>query len=263
MTAPIRRSDPGRARDAYTGPQIHCTHWRDQHELDRLHVAVIGSGAALARVVPPIVAQARRVTVFQHDPIWILPTPPVPGAGILLRQWPVDALGLLPSDSASPLPGDPARQDERGAGRQGDSIAPAGRGAEERSPTRAPREDGPPHPGAREVARGAPRPVLSALGFSGLGVSGLGVLRWCAQQALRRAAAANLRAQVGDSWERRQLTPDRPAAVRVHSRYYRALRQRNCRLISWPIARLAPLGIRTVDGVEHRVDCIIYAEDAS
>lgn len=29
----------------------------------------------------------------------------------------------------------------------------------------------------------------------------------------------------------------------------------------WPIARPAPLGIRTVDGVEHRVDCIIYAED--
>ncbi|MFE2998373.1 hypothetical protein ACFXG4_25630 [Nocardia sp. NPDC059246] len=258
MTAPIRRSDPGRARDAFTGPKIHCTRWRDQHELDRLHVAVIGSGAALARVVPPIVAQARRVTVFQHDPIWILPTPPVPGAGILLRRLPADALGLLPSDSAPPLPGAPARREERGAARQGDSTAPAGRRAEEHGPTRAARKDGPPHAGSREVTRGVPGPASSAPG-----ASGPGVLRWCAQQALRRAAAANLRAQVGDSWERRQLTPDRPAAVRVHSRYYRALRQRNCRLISWPIARLAPLGIRTVDGVEHRVDCIIYAEDAS
>ncbi|MEU6586466.1 hypothetical protein [Nocardia sp. NPDC046763] len=254
MTAPIRRSDPGRAHDAYSGPQIHCTHWRDQHELDRLHVAVIGSGAALARVVPPIVAQARRVTVFQHDPIWILPTPPVPGAGILLRQLPADALGLLPSDSAPPLPGDPARQEERGAGHRADSTAPAG-GAAERGPKRAAREDGRPHRGSRAVAGAAPGPKL--------GASGPGVLRWCAHQALQRVAAANLRAQVGDSWERRQLTPDRPAAVRVHSRYYRALRQRNCRLISWPIARLVPLGIRTVDGVEHRVDCIIYAEDAS
>ncbi|MGW3545018.1 hypothetical protein ACWDNI_31365 [Nocardia niigatensis] len=191
MTAPIRRNDPGSARGAYTGPQIRCTRWRDQHELDRLHVAVIGGGTALARVVPPVVAQARRVTVFQHDPIWILPTPPMPGAGILLRQLPADALGRLPGDS------------------------------------------------------------------------GVNVLRWCERQVLRRVAAANLRAHIGDSWERRQLTPDRPAAVRVHSHYYRALRQPNCRIVSWPIARLAPLGIRTVDGVEHRVDCIIYAEDAS
>ncbi|WP_405133310.1 hypothetical protein [Nocardia sp. NBC_01388] len=47
------------------------------------------------------------------------------------------------------------------------------------------------------------------------------------------------------------------AGVRLHNHYYRALRQPNCLLITWP----APLGIRTVDGAEHRVDCIIYAED--
>ncbi|MFE3757189.1 hypothetical protein ACFXO9_23020 [Nocardia tengchongensis] len=217
MSAPIQG---GRAPDAYNGPVIHCTHWRDQYELDRLHVAVIGGGAALATVVPPVAAQARRVTVFQHDPVWILPTPPVPGLRLVLGRMPADTLGTLPAGSAPPLPGDP--------------FAPT-TGTASRS------------------AAGPGAPVRF----------GLDVLRWCGQQTLRRVAAANLRAQVGDSWVRRQLTPDQRAAVRVHGRYYRALRQPNCRLISWPIARLAPLGIRTVDGVEHRVDCIIYAEDAS
>ncbi|WP_051178097.1 hypothetical protein [Nocardia concava] len=203
MTSPIRRGDSRRVRETFSGPVIHCTHWRDQQELDRLHVAVIGGGSALARVVPPVVEQARRVTVFQHDPIWILPTPPVPGAGLLLRQFPADALGSLPSSTSSAQPGIPADDD-----------------------------------------------------------TNHGVLHRLADRVLRLAAAANLRAQIGDSWQRRQLTPDRAAAIRVHGRYYRALRRPNCRVVSWPIARLAPLGIRTVDGVEHRVDCIIYAEES-
>lgn len=219
MTAPIR-GDSGRARDAYHGPTIHCAHWKDQYALGGLHVAVVGGGAALATVVPPVAARARRVTVFQHDPVWILPTPPVPGLRLLLGRMPAGLLGTLPGDSARPLPGDP--------------FAPA----------------------AARASRAVPGP-------GALGRFGLDALRWGGRQALRRVAAANLRAQVGDSWVRRQLTPDQRAAVRVHGRYYRALRRPDCTLVSWPIARLAPHGIRTVDGVEHRVDCIIYAEDAS
>lgn len=211
MSSPIRRTS--RAREEFAGPQVHCRYWRDQHELDRLHVAVVGGGTALARVLPPVVAQARRVTVFQHDPVWILPTPPVPGVGLLLRQLPHNLLGSLPSHSAPPLPGDPD-----GGARTGDALT-----------TRA--------------------------------LPGAAILDWLRAQALRRAAAANLRLQVADSWQRRQLTPDTTAVVRVHGHYYRALNQPNCSLISWPIARVVPTGIRTVDGIEHRVDCIIYAED--
>ncbi|MGW4354288.1 hypothetical protein ACWELJ_19600, partial [Nocardia sp. NPDC004582] len=106
MSSPIRGGAAGRAPDAYRGPTIHCAHWRDQYELDRLHVAVIGGGAALAKVVPPVAARARRVTVFQHDPVWILPTPPVPGIRLALDRLPADALGTLPAHSAPPLPGD-------------------------------------------------------------------------------------------------------------------------------------------------------------
>ncbi|WP_067818397.1 hypothetical protein [Nocardia inohanensis] len=201
MSAPVRRGDRrGRGAADFRGPQLRRTRWRDDFDLRGQHAAVIGDGAAVARILPPIVAQAARVTVFQQTPVWVLPSPPLPGVCAVVRLLPPDLLGLLPSDSAPPLPGDRA----------------------------------PEHPRAAH---------------------------WLTAAVLRRAAAANLRVQVRDSWRRRQLTPDTTAAVRLHNHYYRALESPGCTLITWPIARLAPLGIRTVDGIEHRVDCIIYAED--
>ncbi len=73
---------------------------------------------------------------------------------------------------------------------------------------------------------------------------------------------ANLRAQVKDPWLRRQLTPDFSAGCKrllMTSDYYPALQADNCTLVTWPIARLAPKGIRTVEGVEHRFDAIVFA----
>ncbi|MVU78677.1 hypothetical protein GPX89_15665 [Nocardia sp. ET3-3] len=260
MTSPIRRGDARRVRETYTGPIVRCTHWRDQHEVDRLHVAVIGGGTALARVVPPVADQARRVTVFQHDPIWILPTPPLPGARILLRQLPTGLLGSLPGPAAPTLPGDrdaaapdpSAGISDRAGGPHGGPIVPGA--ARPEFPAVLPFS-------RRGIGRPASSDGFGEAMVSAVSEVGIGILRWCGRLVLRQAAEANLRAQVGDSWQRRQLTPDRPAAVRVHGRYYRALARANCTLVSWPIARFAPLGIRTVDGVEHRVDCIIYAED--
>ncbi|MFI6869925.1 NAD(P)/FAD-dependent oxidoreductase [Nocardia sp. NPDC050406] len=165
-----RRAGRLRGAESFLGPQVHCARWRQQTGIAGKRVAIVGTGAAVARILPPIAAKARRVTVFQHDPVWVLPY--VPGLGR-----------------------------------------------------------------AEEVVRLLP----SAL--------------------TRRVAAVNLRVQVRDSWIRRQLTPESSTAVACHNRYYRTLRRPNCKLVTWPIARLAPHGIRTVDGIEHRVDCIIYAEE--
>lgn len=77
-----------------------------------------------------------------------------------------------------------------------------------------------------------------------------------------RLGRAHLRAQVKDPWLRRQLTPDfRPGCKRmlVSSDYYPALQRDNCKLIDWPIATLSPAGIRTSDGIEHHLDCIVFA----
>jgi cation diffusion facilitator CzcD-associated flavoprotein CzcO len=77
-----------------------------------------------------------------------------------------------------------------------------------------------------------------------------------------RLGKAHLHRQVKDPWLRRQLTPDfTPGCKRmlVSSDYYPALQQENCKLIDWPIATMSPVGIRTSDGIEHHLDCIVFA----
>jgi cation diffusion facilitator CzcD-associated flavoprotein CzcO len=77
-----------------------------------------------------------------------------------------------------------------------------------------------------------------------------------------RLGKTHLRRAVKDPWLRRQLTPDfRPGCKRmlISSDYYPALQRDNCKLIDWPIATASPVGIRTSDGVEHHLDCIVFA----
>jgi cation diffusion facilitator CzcD-associated flavoprotein CzcO len=77
-----------------------------------------------------------------------------------------------------------------------------------------------------------------------------------------RLGKAHIRSQVKDPWLRRQLTPDfTPGCKRmlISSDYYPALQKDNCKLIDWPIATMSPVGIRTSDGVEHHLDCIVFA----
>ncbi|MBC7299853.1 MAG: NAD(P)/FAD-dependent oxidoreductase [Nocardia sp.] len=158
-----------RIADTFAGRRLHCTAFLPRHEFCGQRVAIIGSGAAAARLLPGIAAEAARVTVFQTEPVWVLPRLPRSGATALRR---------------------------------------------------------------------AP------------------------QRLIRWVARVNLRVQVRDAWLRHRLTPDDTAGVAVHDSYYRTLRQPHCTLVTWPIARLVPLGVRTVDGIEHRVDTIVYAEDA-
>ncbi|MFN8072148.1 MAG: NAD(P)/FAD-dependent oxidoreductase [Mycobacterium sp.] len=80
--------------------------------------------------------------------------------------------------------------------------------------------------------------------------------------AIQLVAKANLRRQIRDPWKRRQLTPDFRAGCKrmlMTNDYYPALEKENCSLITWPIATLSPAGIRTADGIEHEVDCIVFA----
>lgn len=73
---------------------------------------------------------------------------------------------------------------------------------------------------------------------------------------------AHLRRQVRDPWLRRQLTPRFRAGCKrllMTSDYYPALQKPNCTLVTWPIATLSPKGIRTVEGVEHQFDAIVFA----
>jgi cation diffusion facilitator CzcD-associated flavoprotein CzcO len=77
-----------------------------------------------------------------------------------------------------------------------------------------------------------------------------------------RLAKLYLRSQVPDPWMRRQLTPEFRLGCKrilISNDWYAALQAPNCQLVTWPIANLAPKGIRTVEGIEHQFDCIVFA----
>ncbi|WP_040510952.1 flavin-containing monooxygenase [Gordonia soli] len=83
-----------------------------------------------------------------------------------------------------------------------------------------------------------------------------------ATRLIEMAAKLNLRAQVSDPWMRRQLTPDFRAGCKrllMSSDYYPALQGDNCSLVTWPIAKICPSGVRTVEGIERHLDCIVFA----
>ncbi|WP_228838420.1 flavin-containing monooxygenase [Nocardia amamiensis] len=81
-------------------------------------------------------------------------------------------------------------------------------------------------------------------------------------RAVELVGKAQLRRQVKDPWLRRQLTPDFRAGCKrllMTDDYYPALQRDNCKLITWPIARISEQGVRTAEGIEHQADCIVFA----
>ncbi|QGG94061.1 NAD(P)/FAD-dependent oxidoreductase [Actinomarinicola tropica] len=80
-------------------------------------------------------------------------------------------------------------------------------------------------------------------------------------RAHRLAGSHQRRRLVPDPWMRRQLTPsrhDHRPPLRSDG-YYRALASGRAQLVSWPIARITTDGIRTCDGLEHRIDHLVVA----
>jgi len=76
----------------------------------------------------------------------------------------------------------------------------------------------------------------------------------------RAIARVHLRLSVRDAWMRRQLTPDDRfgdhAATRSRG-FYQALQDDRCKLIRWPVYAVTEHGVRSVEGIEHRVDAIV------
>ncbi|MES1926425.1 NAD(P)/FAD-dependent oxidoreductase [Salinisphaera sp. T31B1] len=83
-------------------------------------------------------------------------------------------------------------------------------------------------------------------------------------RVLESIARAHLAHQVPDRWLRRQLTPETgigTTPVVMSNDYYPTLRRDNVKLYTWPIDRLCARGIRSVEGIEHRVDTIVFAPE--
>ncbi|MGW0535303.1 flavin-containing monooxygenase [Streptomyces sp. NPDC003032] len=77
-----------------------------------------------------------------------------------------------------------------------------------------------------------------------------------------RVAGEHLATQVADGRLRDRLTPDYAFGckrVLMSDDYYPALSRDNVELVTEPIARIEPEGIRTTDGRRHDVDVIVHA----
>ena len=186
--------------DRYQGHKIHSAAWDHDYDFRGKKVGVIGTGASAIQIIPELVKDAQKLTVFQRTPAWVMPRP-----DFETPQWQKQLFRRLPASQS--------------ALRKGLYLA-------HESMALAVIWDSP-------VTRLAER---------------LG--RW------------HLRHQVRDRWLRRQLTPDYRIGCKrilVSNDYYPALQQPNCKLITWPIARLCENGIRTVEGIEHQFDCIVFA----
>lgn len=104
--------------------------------------------------------------------------------------------------------------------------------------------------GARQAGRGLPVPDGLCRAIDDEHVR---LQRW--------AGSLHRRRHLADPWLRRQLTPRRgDDRDPLHGDgYYSAIGTDRCQLVSWPIARITSGGVRTCDGLEHRVDVIVVA----
>ena len=73
LTEPIYPDVSG--LDRFRGKTFHSNCWDHGHDLTGERVAVIGTGASAAQIIPEIQRRAGRLVVFQRTPGWVVPRP--------------------------------------------------------------------------------------------------------------------------------------------------------------------------------------------
>ena len=72
--------------DSYKGIKIHPQHWPEDLDYQNKTVAVIGSGATAATVVPAVAEKANHVYMIQRSPTYYFPVPEVNAFGAFLKK---------------------------------------------------------------------------------------------------------------------------------------------------------------------------------
>lgn len=62
-----------KGRDSFQGHSFHTNNWQHDVDLRGKRVAIIGSGASAAQVIPAIAPDVGHLHVFQRTPHWVLP----------------------------------------------------------------------------------------------------------------------------------------------------------------------------------------------
>jgi len=64
-----------KGRDTFQGKTFHTNNWQHDYDHRGKRVAIIGSGASAAQVIPAIAPEVKTLHVFQRTPHWVLPRP--------------------------------------------------------------------------------------------------------------------------------------------------------------------------------------------
>ncbi|MGW4895769.1 flavin-containing monooxygenase [Kitasatospora sp. NPDC004240] len=59
--------------DTFPGKVFHSSRWDHDYDLAGQRVAMVGTGASAAQIIPSIQPEVGRLTVFQRTPAWVLP----------------------------------------------------------------------------------------------------------------------------------------------------------------------------------------------
>lgn len=62
-----------KGRETYQGESFHTNDWNHDFDLKGKKVAIIGSGASAAQVIPAIAPEVGRLHIFQRTPHWVVP----------------------------------------------------------------------------------------------------------------------------------------------------------------------------------------------
>lgn len=73
LSTPVVPPFPG--RDTFKGKAFHTNAWDHGYDYRGKRVAIIGSGASAAQVIPAIADKVGELHVFQRTPHWVLPRP--------------------------------------------------------------------------------------------------------------------------------------------------------------------------------------------
>lgn len=64
-----------KGKDTFKGKSFHTNNWDQDYDYKGKRVAIIGSGASAAQVIPAIAEDVNQLHVFQRSPHWVLPRP--------------------------------------------------------------------------------------------------------------------------------------------------------------------------------------------
>jgi len=64
-----------KGRDTFKGASFHTNNWDQTYDYKNKRVAIIGSGASAAQIIPAIAADVKHLDVFQRTPHWVIPRP--------------------------------------------------------------------------------------------------------------------------------------------------------------------------------------------